>query len=312
METPGGRRSSASWVARTLPFLSFFLLALSCGGGDPTAQWVKKLKENDPAARGKAAWELGELRDPRAVEPLISTLKDRDVDVQAEAIIALGKVGTPAVPPLIECLSEREPRLRKNAVAALGVIQDQRSVNSLIPLLYDRDGDVSRAAIWALGKKMRSPSAVRPLIGLLRVEDRALRMNAAEALGEMGDARAVSPLIEALGHPDAHFRYRVAGALGGLRDKRAVEPLIAALDDDYCYVRWNVVWALGEIGDPRAVGPLIKAMGHADSTFQPDIGLALEKITGEGFGLREAEWRTWWEENRAGKSGGAGFGAGSR
>jgi len=64
---------------------------------------------------------------------------------------------------------------------------------------------------------------------------------AAEALGELGDARAVEPLIRVLGSNPAAAR-----ALGEIGDERAVEPLITALENEY--VRDAAKEALRKLG----------------------------------------------------------------
>ncbi len=57
-----------------------------------------------PSARRDAIKALANMREPRAVEPLISTLKDQLLG--ANAILALGRIGDPrAVEPLIELLN---------------------------------------------------------------------------------------------------------------------------------------------------------------------------------------------------------------
>ena len=49
-----------------------------------------------------AAWALGQLKDPRAYDPLIAGLQDQNEDVRAFAFEALGKLKDPrAVEPLI-------------------------------------------------------------------------------------------------------------------------------------------------------------------------------------------------------------------
>jgi len=118
-----------------------------------------------------------------------------------------------------------------------------------------------------------------------------VRQAAADALGQIGDARAVAPLIAALGDRSGDVRATAAGALakigtpavppliallggrGGLGyiaadalakiGTPAVEPLIAALkhsEHGEYDVRKDLAWALGKIGDARAVAPLIAAL----------------------------------------------------
>ena len=54
--------------------------------------YIKTLKSGSLNAR-KAAKALGELGDPRAVEPLIKRLGDVYPDVRSSAAQALGKLG---------------------------------------------------------------------------------------------------------------------------------------------------------------------------------------------------------------------------
>jgi len=61
-------------------------------------------------ARQKVAWALGQIKDPRAVEPLIAALKvDLNIGVQQEAAEALGNIGKKAweaIPILIDSLNK--------------------------------------------------------------------------------------------------------------------------------------------------------------------------------------------------------------
>jgi len=128
------------------------------------------------------------------VNGLIKALKDKDV--RAGAVVALGKIGKPAVEPLIQALKDKESSVRSGAAAALGGTGDARAVEPLIQALKDKDLTVHDAAYPAL-VRIGKP-AVEPLIQALKDKGGGVRWEAAEALGEIGDARAVEPLIQAL------------------------------------------------------------------------------------------------------------------
>ncbi len=98
---------------------------------------------------------------------------------------------------------------------------------------------------------------VKPLIRALGDEDWNVREAAAQALGELGDARAVEPLIRALGDEDWNVSKTSETALVKLRDTQAVKLLICALGDKSWRGYEFAVWVLGELGDRRAVNPLI-------------------------------------------------------
>ncbi len=220
--------------------------------------------------RSGAARELGEIKDPRAVDPLITVLKkDLNADV------------------------------RQAAASALGNIKDLRAVNPLIAALKDANASVRQQAAWALGK-IKDARAAGPLITALGDADSYLRQLAALALGDIKDPLAVEPLIAALNDADHGVRDHAASSLGKIRDPRAVVPLIAAFKDTngntgvdvgvresaaaalvtIGTVRSLAVSCLGKIKDPRAIEPLIADLTDAgpDLGFRAGAASALEMI----------------------------------
>ena len=113
--------------------------------------------------------------------------------------------------------------------------------------------------------------AVEPLIEALRDPQARASVYAAEALGQIGDARAVESLIIALRDSRYGVRASAARALGQLRDTRAVEPLIAAVGDPDRNVTTQAIEALVHIGDRRALEPLAHlAWDRYDQTARVD------------------------------------------
>ena len=53
---------------------------------DPVAEQIAALRDEDWAIREEAATLLGELKDPRAVSPLVSILRDQDRSVREAAV----------------------------------------------------------------------------------------------------------------------------------------------------------------------------------------------------------------------------------
>jgi hypothetical protein len=87
----------------------------------------------------RAVTGLGRLGDERAIEPLVSALKNEDRYVRREAAKALGESGFPAaVEPLIEALGDSEEYVRRNAITALGALGDERAVEPLKQVLEDK------------------------------------------------------------------------------------------------------------------------------------------------------------------------------
>jgi hypothetical protein len=93
---------------------------------------ISKLKEGVLVVRKNAAWALGGIGDPRAVEALEEALKDEDGHVRGRATSALGSIGDPiAVEALKEALKDEDEYVRNNAAWALGNIGGTRAVEAL-------------------------------------------------------------------------------------------------------------------------------------------------------------------------------------
>jgi len=101
----------------------------------------------------RAAEALGEMRETKAVEPLLSTLEQTgDGYLRAASALALGRIGdTRAVESLIRCSQEPDRMLRWRVVVALGRIGDERGRAVVLKATEDdADTVVKEAAAAAL------------------------------------------------------------------------------------------------------------------------------------------------------------------
>lgn len=105
----------------------------------------------------KAILFLGETRDPRAVDILLSTFNDTFWNWECPSIksytaIALGNFkGNPkVVDALLNGVSDRELLTREASIQSLGRIGDARAVQDLVGLLGDRSAAIRLSAIKAL------------------------------------------------------------------------------------------------------------------------------------------------------------------
>ncbi|RKY41050.1 MAG: hypothetical protein DRP85_07295, partial [Candidatus Makaraimicrobium thalassicum] len=185
--------------------------------------------------RREAAVALGNIGDKRAVEALIEALKDENDEVRRYAARALGKISDErAAEPLVQALKDEDLRVRESAAEALrkiGWIPGNETEKAEYYVGLKRWHQVSKignAAIPALIRELKDPSSARfarrilvkigkPamsfLISELKNEDKHVRKDAAEALGDIGDKRAVEPLIQALKDEDPNVRESAAEAL---------------------------------------------------------------------------------------------------
>ena len=161
--------------------------------------------------RCRIAEVLGKIGDTRAIEPLLSALKEGNIrktddnSLRSFAAKALAKYGETVVEPLINMLDDEDRNVRAWAANALGTIGDARAVQPLINLFSGKDvyhGD------WFV------------------------RFSTANALGEIGDDRAVEPLKVALLDSNSDVRQEAAKALKIFSDKSSLKPLDLTLEEE--------------------------------------------------------------------------------
>lgn len=248
----------------------------------------------------RAIFALGEIKDKKAVEPLIEVgLKSVLITIRGASVRALGDVGSnEAVEPLIYAmLKEKVDTGKVEAAQALSKIKDSRAIKPLSMLMNDEAEDLNvreemaealgkiateeaiHSLIAALDSELREKvsevlkeveePAVMPLIGALSGGNEPIIWEVSTILGEIGDERATEPLIAILedANEDSELREKAVHALGKIKDTRAVEPLIRAAvrDTNYAIRCWSAT-ALGDIGDTRAVEPLIDILLDKSST----------------------------------------------
>lgn len=226
---------------------------------DPVAEQIAALRDGDWAIREEAATRLGSLKDPRAIPPLVSVLKDRDRSVREAAIGALTAIGEPSVVAMGVCLEDAELTVQEAASAVLASIADSRVREPLIRALASSDWIVRMHAAKALGR-IGHQDAVPALIPLLQDKVKAVREEVAAALAAIGDA-AVPALLAALQHQEWLVRLHAVESLGKSKSPQAVEALLSVVfNDPDTAVREDAVRALGDIGAPQAVDFLYVVM----------------------------------------------------
>jgi HEAT repeat protein len=254
-----------------------FSSIMGCDNGRDVKSLLRELKSEDPGVQSNATRELGKIKDPHAVKPLIAALREYPPALNKTIKKALAQIGKASVAPLVIALKDPDWDLRCNAAEILGKIKDPRAVEPLIAALKDKSSPVRVQAASALGE-IKDPRAAEPLIAVLKDKNCSVRESAVWALGEMKVPRSVEPLIASLKDDDENVRIRVIKALGKIKAPQSVEPLIALLKDKREDFRRNAAWVLGEIGDRRAIEPLIAALGDPESDVRRNAAGSLAKI----------------------------------
>lgn len=240
---------------------------------DSVPSLIKSLDDDDETVRKAAKVALGEIKDTRAIDPLIATFmkKDRESEPAEEA---LANIGTEAMPALIIALKDNNPKMRESSAKALGKmgskVKDTESVKALIEALDDDDKKVLKAVRFALGE-IKDPRAITRLIKTFyrnQSEDNTAQV----ALSKIG-TEAVQPLIMALKDEKQMLRDFAASALGefGPAARDAVEPLLTLLKEERVEnVIIRAIWALGKIKDERATNQLLDMLNKRPLCWQQE------------------------------------------
>lgn len=273
---------------------------------------ITALKNNDSRVRNAAAVVLANIKDKRAVEPLIEALTDDR--------------GMTSNTYMVEwALNEIDPNWEKTEAA-------RNAVPGLIIAL--KNPYLTQSVAKTLGR-INDTTAVEPLISKLKVLTHSYaKIEIVYALGKLNDNRAIEALVSEIKNKDKFVRYAIVYTLGDFKDSRSVEPLINALLDDNDDVRKAAVEALDKIdpnwrniqpaknivpelivslkenhGGPAlfalimlknnsSIEPLIECLNDKDNRVRGAAQHALIEITGKNFGEDYKKWQKWWMKQK--------------
>jgi HEAT repeat protein len=285
--------------------------------GEPAVEpLIHAVNEDYFGARVGAIFCLGELREIRAVQPLIEALwREDDETTFFDVGDALEKIGDTAVRPLIRALESSNAVIRSNAAAILGHFKDPLATPALIGILQDESQDARISAVSALGR-LEDARAVEPLIAALADDDPAVREATVRVLAQIGSklnspriievlAKAMhdsdwgtrqsaaemllkldSPyansarmlLLHDLQNEDAEIRLGAAWSLVPVKEKQAVAALLGLLDHSDMRIVSSAAQVLGDYGDKRAIPALKALLSYNDSHIKAVAQTALRKL----------------------------------
>jgi len=308
-----GASSQASFgVSRAHDFTGGATRFVALPSADEIAGVAAQLESKDFATMEKAVRTAAELVEKSApeeralllplVRPLFSQAGWGGIARKSSAMAAdfLVSIGKPAVPILLEKLKSDEARERWTSSEILTRIGEPTApvVESLRPLIVDRDDYVRRTAIECLGKlgpvarpalddlkkatnDQAGMNSVFALVAIVRIagpsneiidriasrlaSEKDTAAFAADMLADIGlPAKRTEPALrEALKRSEAQIRVNAAAALGrvGADSDATIEVLIDKLQhDEELEVRRSAAMALGDVG-PKAKGavPALRA-----------------------------------------------------
>ena len=243
------------------------------------------LKDASADVRAAAVHALAAIRGERAAELMRRYLDDRDprVATMAAAILA----GSPrdeevaaaeaALDRLAADTRDTAAEGRRQAAGVLGGIAGARFRARLVPLMFDPDPGVARAAIRSAGQGGGPEDLlVPPLVSLLR--HRSLHDAARDVLVGRGEG-----VVEALGHflaepaEDVEVRRRIPATLARIPSQKAVDLLLASLEQEDEILRDQALAALERLRREHAA--LAVARGPVEERALAEARQALRYLS---------------------------------
>jgi HEAT repeat protein len=232
--------------------------------------WLEALQHPDPNLRRSAAEVFQDSRsllrkvfgseaDNSTTAPLLTALKDDDFTVRNAASQALGLLGTRTLPGLVQGLKAPEPIVRLEAAQLVGNLGGaaQSAVPDLLALLGDTGRYVPPTSN-RYGLLIAPLPPLRPLPSFFPGTDR---------------------YPPAPNNPDQLVRVNAAIALGKLGDRSAIPALTTALKDNNPWMQLATGWALLRLGQTQGLPVVGRLVQYPNSSIQRE---ALSQLEGYG------------------------------
>jgi len=220
------------------------------------------LKDGDKDERKIAADILGDVKDQRALEPLMDTLKDPDENVRAAAAESLGMLGDTSVTErLVETLRDDGLVVQLSCLDAL----DRLNAEVPTPILTSFMGvGPLRPHLYRLMGNLRDKSVIPRLLDGLQARGRGERAAAALAL------------VRQYRMADKRMRVEIRVAVARAASDQVIENLRALLKSSVADEREGAVAVLGWTGRPDVVADLIRAA--SDESLREPVREAILSI----------------------------------
>jgi len=295
------------WIGSILAALILVAAISFPVSADNIENYVAALNDSDAHTRLLAVAALGSMGDPRAIDPIIDSMKKyRDFSSDFVNMMSLIKLGKTEIDSMLLLLKNEDSHARVIAALALGSSKDERAVAPLEQSLTDSNNNVREASALALGV-IGDPQAVDALILALEDKDLQVRGFAAVALGSIGDEKAKEPLLkavdanannsdvqaaaelalESIGKPRGYFlahsldsrneTIRISGALsmGLAGDAESIDSLTRAMQDENDLACLYSAFSLALIANSNATDPLIKILDNNTNEMGGMASIAL-------------------------------------
>lgn len=268
--------------------------ALAEIGASAVAAITELLAESD--TRLLAVRSLSYIRHSETIAPLLSVVRDPQIEVRAAAIEALSSFHDSRIPPvLLNALDDLGASVRREAAIGLSFRPDLREeldlVNRLLPRLYDLNLDVCIAAAIALGRLGTDAAATGLFQVLHSSHTPAVQIEIVRSLGRVGTENSLEYLRSSLNLLASKTIWQEIVTVLGRIEQQQLKPLAAEIliellkshhpATENANVKQAIAMSLGQLGEIIAIDRLIQLLADTDAAVRLHAIAALKQLAPE-------------------------------
>jgi len=227
--------------------------------------------------------------------------KYEDTPTRVEAVMALDGVDSVAVvDALLPVLQDKEVEVSRAAVEVLAGLESAAARARVWTLLDKKKAEAVRVGLlqaiskggYTLGTEDLDPQEV--LVELLEDKSWQVRRKSVAAVVTLGSEQSAAAIAPLCSDKEAAVRCSALEGLAQLSSELVLAPALRALQDSVWQVRASAIHALARVRHRDSIGPLIERMKVEEGRLVKDLGDALAEITGRDFGQRTEAWTDFW------------------
>jgi HEAT repeat protein len=196
---------------------------------------INALKNGNVREQLSAIKALGKIKDRKAFEALVETIKENKWLTKSQALWRLSETGNPEAAELFENVFNDKSNpyadhFRRNALAGLGKINNPITFQIVVNALEDESWLIRLDACRILGA-IKGADSIDLLVGLVNDKDRSVRIALAETLGKIDSQKTVEVLSKLLEDKDPWVRVWAVKSLGKNGGQEAIQVILKVIKE---------------------------------------------------------------------------------
>ncbi len=266
--------------------------ALSKYGDDRVFPFIISMAKDENAVyRMYAVEAMNYIYDNRLYSMLMTLMKDQNKSIRYAVLECTQENRIEEALPRVRrvAVHDNNHEVRVRAMNLLSDFNDRRSYGIFVRNLSDGHAEVRYAAVAALNRLGYRKSAWPLSRQLVEETEHHVKMYIVQTLAkisEMGDIRGLGGIIE--DESSVVLRIEAACAMGVIGEKKSIPSLLKALDDNEYRVRAEAAYSLGVFNGKEVVRSLLGVIEKEDNRYVRSAALySLQRIgdTGVLLGL---------------------------